>query len=61
MNTATKPGDTVKIEGIDYVILSAKPYTHNGDARIAFTMKRPRGKRSYYVVRYGNGAVSSVV
>lgn len=61
MSSTTKPGDPVRVDGIDYVILSAKPYTYNGDDRIAFTMKRPRGKRSYFVVRYGNGAISSVV
>jgi hypothetical protein len=52
---------TLQIEGITYEVLKAQPYTHNGNARTEFTVKRPRGRRTYLVVKYENGQFSSVV
>ena len=52
---------TLQIEGIIYEVLKAENYVHNGNARIQYTVKRPRGRRSYLVVKYENGQFSSVV
>jgi len=54
-------GDTVTIKGIAYIVLSAKPYTYKGDNRVSYTMKRPRGRLTYYVVQYSNGTMSDPV
>lgn len=55
------PNSTITIAGIDYVVLTAKPYTYKGDSRTEYTLRRPRGQRTYYVVQYGNGVLSEVV
>lgn len=41
----TKPGDTVKIGGIYYVIDEAKPYTYNGSMRRSTTSTTSRAPR----------------
>ena len=46
-------------DGITYKVISAKPYIHNGSARISYTCKRPRGKRTYLVIGYANGLFST--
>ena len=40
-------------------VVSAKAYTHNGIARVSYTCKRPRGRRTYNVVGYENGTFST--
>ena len=40
-------------------VVSAKPYSHKGNDRVAYTCKRPRGRRTYYVVGYENGTFST--
>jgi hypothetical protein len=40
-------------------VITAKPYVHNGNARISYTCKRPRGKRTYNVIGYENGTFST--
>ena len=52
---------TLQLDGITYKVLKAEAYTHNGNARTQFTVKRPRGRRTYLVVKYENGQFSSVV
>jgi len=52
---------TLHIEGITYEVLKAENYVYNGNARTQYTVKRPRGRRSYLVVKYENGQFSSVV
>ena len=52
---------TLQLDGITYEVLKAEAYTHNGNARTQFTVKRPRGRRIYWVVKYENGQFSSVV
>jgi hypothetical protein len=54
-------GETIKINGIDYVIMRARPYKHNGHDRTEYTLRRPRGRVPYYMVRYENGMLSDVV
>jgi hypothetical protein len=51
---------TLTFDGVSYVVLTEKTYEHNGSKRASITMKRPRGKRTYHVVRYENGTYSSI-
>lgn len=46
-------------EGILMTVVSAKPYSHKGNDRVAYTCKRPRGRRTYCVVGYENGTFST--
>ena len=46
-------------EGILMTVVSAKPYSHKGNDRVEYTCKRPRGRRTYYVVGYENGTFST--
>ena len=45
--------------GITYKVIKATPYTHNGQARVSYTCKRPNGRRTYLVIGYENGTFSS--
>lgn len=49
------------IDGITYIVVSQKPFTHNGMARVAIGLRRPNGKKLYEVVRYEDGTMSAVV
>ena len=40
-------------------VVAAKPFTHNGCNRVAYTCKRPRGHRFYCVIGYENGTFST--
>ncbi len=46
-------------DGILMTVIAAKPYTHNGCNRVAYTCKRPRGHRFYCVIGYENGTFST--
>ena len=46
-------------EGILMNVITAKPYTDNGRKYVAFTCKRPRGRRTYVVFGYENGTFST--
>jgi hypothetical protein len=46
-------------DGITYEVINAKPYVYNGNARVSYTCKRPRGKRTYLVIQYENGLFST--
>ena len=47
-------------DGITYEVITAKPYVYSyGIARISYTCKRPRGKRTYNVIGYENGTFST--
>ena len=46
-------------EGILMDVVSAGTYTHNGIQRVAYTCKRPRGRRFYSVIGYENGTFST--
>lgn len=48
-------------DGITYEVINAKHYIHNGNARISYTCKRPRGNRSYLIIGYENGLFSTAV
>lgn len=51
----------MEIDGIAYVVVSVKNFTHNEKNREWITLRRPKGKRFYYVVRYENGSLSRVL
>ena len=65
MTTATPEtlaaGDTLTVDGIQYVILTAQVHNFKGEERVSYTVRRPKGRVEYYVVRYGNGQYSKVV
>ena len=46
-------------EGILMTVVAAKPYTHKGCERVAYTCKRPRGRRTYAVIGYENVTFST--
>jgi hypothetical protein len=51
---------TLQLDGITYNVIRTEQFTHNGNDRVQYTMKRPRGRVEYRVVRYENGSFSSV-
>ena len=51
---------TLQLDGITYEVIRTIDFVHNGNARVEFVMKRPRGRREYRVVRYESGRFSSV-
>jgi hypothetical protein len=46
-------------DGIIYQVLVAKPFVHNNNNRVSYTVKRPRGRRTYLVIGYENGTFST--
>ena len=54
-------GSIISIDGIKYVVQRIKPYEHNGKVRYTLFVKRPAGKRFYYVVQYENGSFSAAI
>jgi hypothetical protein len=55
-----RPMTTIQCkDGITYEVINAKPYVYNGNARVSYTCKRPRGKRTYLVIQYENGLFST--
>jgi hypothetical protein len=54
-------GTTIQIDGIKYVVHRATAFEHNGKQRFTLFVKRPAGKRFYYVVQYENGNFSAPV
>ena len=59
MTPSTSLKELRSAEGILMTVVSAKAYTHNGIARVSYTCKRPRGRRTYNVVGYENGTFST--
>lgn len=52
--------DSIEINGIAYLVLRVKPFTHKGYERKELFLSRPKGRRVYVAVVYENGAVSEV-
>lgn len=57
--TTTTTGVTIR--GVYYLVESERPYEYQGHKRTEYTLRRPKGRRSYYAVRYENGTLSDVV
>jgi hypothetical protein len=51
---------TLQLDGITYNVIRTIEFNHNGNDRVEYVMKRPRGRVEYRVVRYENGSFSSV-
>ena len=51
---------TLQFNGITYNVVRAIEFNHEGNGRVQFVMKRPRGRVEYRVVRYENGTFSNV-
>lgn len=50
------------IDGITYDVLRQREFAPDlFPGRLAIHLKRPKGKRTYEVIRYANGTLSSVV
>ena len=46
-------------EGIKMTVIKATPFNFNGNDRVSYICKRPRGRRTYVVIGYENGAFST--
>jgi hypothetical protein len=53
--------NVININGIHYIVVSEKPFSHNGKQRTVLTLRLPKGKRHYEAVIYENGSISEVV
>lgn len=55
---------TLTVDGITYNVLTARPFEVEIDGaqvqRVSYTVKRPRGRRTYVVFKYENGTMSTV-
>ena len=51
----------MNIDGIEWVVISTKSFSHNGKDRKEFCLRKPKGKKLHFVVQYENGSLSSVV
>ena len=52
----------LNIDGITYDVIREREFAPDlFPGRVAIALRRPRGKRTYEVVRYANGTYSSVV
>jgi hypothetical protein len=51
---------TLTLDNVTYLVLAAKEIPVF-PGRAALTLKRPRGKRFYTVIRYETGAYSQVI
>lgn len=61
MKNGPKVGEMFKGEnGIVYRIVRAREFVKDGKTRVEYELKRPKGRISYYIVRYENGTYSSI-
>ena len=51
--------NTITIRNRQYVVIKAENYTHKGNDRTQFTVRKPRGTKTFLVVKYENGLYSS--
>ena len=69
MQQVPKPGDRIKADYIDYIVLSAVRMSDKGirfqgqpwSDNISIMAKRPRGKKVYSLVLYPSGVFSNPV
>ena len=54
-------GKQIEIGGITYLVVGRKSFVHNGATREELKLRRPNGRRMYFVTVYENGDLSSVV
>lgn len=51
----------IQKSGIAYEVIKVRTFIHSGNARLSYTCKRPRGKRTYIIIGYEDGTFSSAV
>lgn len=51
----------INLNGTDYVVIASLTINYKGSERTQLTLRRPRGKVTYRVVKYANGTYSSIV
>lgn len=51
--------NTITINNKEYVLIKETTFTHKGTERTEFQVRKPQGKRVYFVVKYSNGLFSS--
>jgi hypothetical protein len=52
----------MNIDGIDYIVTDETSITMSwGEVRKMRYLKRPKGKKSYCIIIYGNGSTSKVI
>ncbi len=49
------------ISGITYEVIAEKAFAFGATVRTEITLRRPKGKRIYHVVRYEDGSISEAV
>lgn len=61
IKTVKKPQmtNTITINNKNYVVVKETTFTHKGTERTEFQVRKPQGKRVYFVVKYENGLFSS--
>jgi hypothetical protein len=56
-NYSIKDGK-ISAHGFDWTVVGMIEFEHKGEKRIAVKVKKPRGRRTYEMVIFENGAIS---
>ena len=51
--------NTITINNKEYNVVKEEKFTHKGTERTEFQVRKPQGKKVYFVVKYSNGLFSS--
>ncbi len=51
--------NSITINNKKFVVIKETNFTHKGTERTEFQVRKPQGKRIYFVVKYSNGLFSS--
>ena len=51
--------NTITINNRQFVVIKEEKFTHKGSERTQFQVRKPQGKRIYFVIQYANGLFSS--
>ena len=51
--------NTITINNKEYVVIKQEKFTHKGTERTQWQVRKPQGKRIYFVIEYANGLFSS--
>ena len=51
--------NTITINNKEYVVIKEEKFTHKGSKRTQWQVRKPQGKRVYFVIEYANGLFSS--
>jgi hypothetical protein len=60
--TNYKTGQEIRVNGKNFVIVNVRKFFPFGVVeRLALTLRKPTGKKTYELIVYENGALSSIV